>query len=412
MFCVFDTYFLKETKFFFFFSTTVSNPTTLPNDSSCAYTEATIGGIPAVFQGHLFIRPHQHFPQIATNFVNPLAAFVSTSSPVINDTCNLTLQQYLQFEHRHPSPPISRPDFSESSHQQNDIQNMVATKHIHQNSTVYELIHNEGAADMTPFAFKIAKKSAIGKKSEKCHQRKSASPNGKEKSKSKKKQKRIKKYEIDQILSPTSNGLTSSWEPVGTSTRKWVYLNNDAKPVRRDCFESIRHKREGEIIRVRDCVVIKSGENNSQQQQSSKRSYIGKIAEFFLGANGTLWASLAWYYWPEQAEVTTIEDMDIFDKAHPKELLASRHIDCVSVDSIEDVAYVITLNEYKRYVSENKAESSFMLSSFTDELVPRAWGAYPRRRLMPADDTDDSMVYFCRRVYDFHGKRLIRNPSV
>lgn len=48
--------------------------------------------------------------------------------------------------------------------------------------------------------------------------------------------------------------------------------------------------------------------------------------------------------------MTSIDDLYVFQTAHPKELLASRHIDCVSVDSIEDVAYVVTFNEYNRLV--------------------------------------------------------------
>lgn len=64
-----------------------------------------------------------------------------------------------------------------------------------------------------------------------------------------------------------------------------------------------------------------------------------------------------------------------------------------------------------RYVSENKAEALALPSVIVDGIVPRAWSAYARRRLMPAEDTDDGLVYFCRRVYDFHGKRILRNPS-
>jgi len=200
-----------------------------------------------------------------------------------------------------------------------------------------------------------------------------------------------------------------------------VHFNNDARPVRRDCFDAIRHKNVGEIIRIRDCVVVKSGDSNyhfSQDENAfhenlmsmTKRSYVGKIAEFFISPNGGLWASLVWYYWPEEAEVTSIEDRDVFDNIYPKELLASKHIDCVSVDSIQCLVYVITFNEYNRYMAENKSESLSNYQSIRDELVPRAYGSYARRRLMPTDDTDDAMVYFCRRVYDFHGKRLIRNP--
>jgi len=290
---------------------------------------------------------------------------------------------------------------------------MVATKNHHSN--VCALIHHENV-DMTA---SLKKGGGIEKPTQDKYyknRRKSSSPNCGGRSKRKTKQRRPKKLSVDQIESPTWNWAACSWESVGISMRKWVHLSNDTKPVRRDCYGAIRHKRAGEIIRVRDCVVIKSDENNSTQMNNNenatlKRSYVGKVAEFFVSPNGTLWASLVWYYWPEQAQVTSIDDLDVLDNLHSKELLASRHIDCVSVDSIESMAYVITINEYNRYATENKAESVSMPFSIVEELVPRAWSAYPRRRLMPTDDTDDAFVYFCRRVYDFHLKRLIRNPS-
>jgi len=286
---------------------------------------------------------------------------------------------------------------------------MVATNHRHQ--SVCDLFNE--SLDLTS----LARKSGGIPKSlvDKCKGRKSPPKN-----KKKQKGKKSRKLSIDQLVPSSSSFDLSSWEPVGTSYRKWVHFNNDARPVRRDCFDAIRHKHVGVTIRVRDCVVIKSSDNyNFQQQQNvkqdnllatTKRSYVGKIAEFFMSPNGALWASLVWYYWPEEAEVTSIDDLDVFENVHPKELLASKHIDCVSVDSIECLTYVITFNEYNRYMAENKSESLWNFS-FVDEFVPRAYGAYVRRGLMPTDDTDDAMVYFCRRVYDFHGKRLIRNPS-
>jgi len=289
---------------------------------------------------------------------------------------------------------------------------MVATNHRHQN--VCDLFNE--SVDLTSLAERIKltkKRREITKTNEKC-QRRNSTP----KTNNKKKQKRARKLSLDQ-LELSSNLASSSWEPLGLSCRKWVHFNNDARPVRRDCFDAIRHKYVDAVIRVRDCVMIKPGDNNCNSQQqtdvndensvSTKRSYVGKIAEFFMSSNGSLWASLAWYYWPEEADATSIDDRNIFENAHPKELLASKHIDCVSVDSIECMIYVVTFNEYNRYMAETKMESSILTP--TDESVPRAFGAYKRRRLMPADDTDDAMVYFCRRVYDFHGKRLIQNPS-
>lgn len=44
-------------------------------------------------------------------------------------------------------------------------------------------------------------------------------------------------------------------------------------------------------------------------------------------------------------------------------------------------------------------------------LIERGADDYPRRDRMPRDDTPFELVFYCRKVYDFHGKRFIRNPG-
>lgn len=60
---------------------------------------------------------------------------------------------------------------------------------------------------------------------------------------------------------------------------------------------------------------------------------------------GSLMATLFWYYTNEQVEV---DKNSINPPISPRELLASRHIDAIPVDTIQEVVYVLTVNEYNR----------------------------------------------------------------
>uniref|UniRef100_A0A914W3Z1 Uncharacterized protein n=1 Tax=Plectus sambesii TaxID=2011161 RepID=A0A914W3Z1_9BILA len=120
--------------------------------------------------------------------------------------------------------------------------------------------------------------------------------------------------------------IVSNWKPVGVGSKRFVYLNNDTKPVKRVCYKSAKHKREPETIREGDCVVINSGDD-------SVDGHIGKVTRIFVD--------------PE-----------------------------------------------------------------TDrELWSRGDESYNRRDRMPREDTPGELVFFCRRVYDFKGKRVVRNRS-
>lgn len=56
-------------------------------------------------------------------------------------------------------------------------------------------------------------------------------------------------------------------------------------------------------------------------------------------------ATVLWYYSPKQVQV---------ENASPpiaaRELLASRHIDVISLDSVDEIIRVLTYNEYARLV--------------------------------------------------------------
>lgn len=60
---------------------------------------------------------------------------------------------------------------------------------------------------------------------------------------------------------------------------------------------------------------------------------------------GEMMMSLLWYYRPEHTDHGRLES------DQPDEVFASRHKDSNSVACIEDKCYVLTYNEYCRYVT-------------------------------------------------------------
>uniref|UniRef100_A0A914Z3C8 Uncharacterized protein n=1 Tax=Panagrolaimus superbus TaxID=310955 RepID=A0A914Z3C8_9BILA len=90
-----------------------------------------------------------------------------------------------------------------------------------------------------------------------------------------------------------------------------------------------------------------------------------------------------------------------------RELLASKHTDTISCDSIQSHAFVLTFNEYCRYIAENKYDSlPAPLQSRCKELWPRGEKCYPRRRFLPHEDTPQELVYFCRKYYSIARKGI------
>lgn len=143
--------------------------------------------------------------------------------------------------------------------------------------------------------------------------------------------------------------------------------------------------------------------------------------------------SLLWYYRPEHTEQGRL------DTDQQDEVFASRHKDTNSVACIEDKCYVLTFNEYCRWVKMqfNKLQIRWMEFSWigivcyryrktirrieeglesTGPIVPLPdGGQYHRAHRQPPASPElalsPDLVFFCRRVYDFRQKRLVKNPS-
>ncbi|KAH7942571.1 hypothetical protein HPB49_025399 [Dermacentor silvarum] len=186
-----------------------------------------------------------------------------------------------------------------------------------------------------------------------------------------------------------------SWD--GEPIQRVVVMNNEDTPRFRLCFPAMRHV-EGDVIRVRDCVLLRSG------PRKIDLPFVAKVAALWENADdGEMMMSLLWYYRPEHT--------DQGRKSHhmEDEIFASKHRDANSVACIEDKCYVLTFAEYCRYRARAKLLEEGIRPPMA--VVPDQEGGYARRDRLPPGRMDPQMVFFCRRVYDFRQKRILKNPS-
>ncbi|XP_014242401.2 titin-like [Cimex lectularius] len=189
-----------------------------------------------------------------------------------------------------------------------------------------------------------------------------------------------------------SNGW--SWE--GEPFKAKVFLTSD-EPVSRTCYPAMRHI-EGDVICPRDCILLKSGPRKQQLP------FVAKVTAMWENPDdGEMVVSLLWYYRPEHTEQGRLPN-------HPEdEIFASRHKDTNSVACIEDKCYVLTFNEYCRYKSNMKMLEAGVSHNLRN-VVPDMVGDYPRMNRLPKGQVSKDILFFCRRVYDFRQKRLLKNP--
>ncbi|XP_047006836.1 bromo adjacent homology domain-containing 1 protein isoform X3 [Ictalurus punctatus] len=188
---------------------------------------------------------------------------------------------------------------------------------------------------------------------------------------------------------------TNGWRPFGEPTEKEVYIAGEDMTALRQCYEGV--ERDGEVIRVRDTVLLRSG------PRKKSLPYVAKISALWDDPKtGELMMSLFWYYRPEHTQGGRDPSMHC-----ENEIFASRHQDENSVACIEDRCYVLPLAQYCRFCALVKRRSEGVPDSVP--MVPRpSDSAVPTHRLVP-DDVDPELVYLCRHVYDFRFGRILKN---
>ncbi|NWS72467.1 BAHD1 protein, partial [Crotophaga sulcirostris] len=190
---------------------------------------------------------------------------------------------------------------------------------------------------------------------------------------------------------------TNGWIPVGTACEKAVYVVNEPEPAVRKSYQAV--ERDGEIIRVRDTVLLKSG------PRKKSMPYVAKISALWEDPKtGELMMSLLWYYRPEHTQGGRNPSM------HQNEIFASRHQDENSVACIEEKCYVLTFAEYCRFCALAKRRIEGIPGRKAIMVPPSEEYSTPLHRKVP-EDTDPELVFLCRHVYDFRHGRILKNPQ-
>ncbi|XP_054027702.1 bromo adjacent homology domain-containing 1 protein [Dryobates pubescens] len=190
---------------------------------------------------------------------------------------------------------------------------------------------------------------------------------------------------------------TNGWMPVGTACEKAVYVVNEPEPAVRKSYQAV--ERDGEVIRVRDTVLLKSG------PRKKSMPYVAKISALWEDPKtGELMMSLLWYYRPEHTQGGRSPSM------HQNEIFASRHQDENSVACIEEKCYVLTFAEYCRFCALAKRRVEGIPGRKAVMVPPSEEYSTPLHRKVP-EDTDPELVFLCRHVYDFRHGRILKNPQ-
>ncbi|XP_012412216.1 bromo adjacent homology domain-containing 1 protein isoform X2 [Trichechus manatus latirostris] len=193
---------------------------------------------------------------------------------------------------------------------------------------------------------------------------------------------------------------TNGWVPVGAACEKAVYVLDEPEPAIRKSYQAV--ERHGEMIRVRDTVLLKSG------PRKTSTPYVAKISALWENPeSGELMMSLLWYYRPEHLQGGRSPSMH---QSLQNEVFASRHQDQNSVACIEEKCYVLTFAEYCRFCAMAKRRGEGLPSRKTALVPPSVDYSTPPHRTVP-EDTDPELVFLCRHVYDFRHGRILKNPQ-
>ncbi|PRD29486.1 UNVERIFIED_CONTAM: Bahd1 [Trichonephila clavipes] len=199
------------------------------------------------------------------------------------------------------------------------------------------------------------------------------------------------------VLVPKKKQFAHGWSWKGKPRERLIALTNDSTPCPRLCYPSVEHK-EGDVIKEKDCVLLRSGPKDTDLP------YVAKVSAFWENPeDGEMMMSLLWYYRPEHT------DQGRKPGQMEDEVFASRHKDVNSIACIEDKCYVLTYNEYCRNRGIVIMDDDII--SLSSLLVPDLPDGYPRKTRLPNDLVANDIVFFCRHVYDFRQRRILKNPS-
>ncbi|CAF3403956.1 unnamed protein product [Rotaria sp. Silwood1] len=201
--------------------------------------------------------------------------------------------------------------------------------------------------------------------------------------------------------------ILNYWILFGKSEQKFVSIYPDKPPVVRECYSSIQHITEKDIINSNDCIILRP----ESDTDNDATPYVAKVKWFWKEpTSDEIQMSLIWYYHPEHTELPA----HVKEHFLPNELLASRYSDCVNVACIEDKCYVLNLNEYSRYCLREKSTNLFehsepigQLKSLLNRNTPTVY-----HQSLPATTVGNQNIFFCRYVYDYRVKRILKNPSL
>ncbi|CAJ0957064.1 unnamed protein product, partial [Mesorhabditis belari] len=184
------------------------------------------------------------------------------------------------------------------------------------------------------------------------------------------------------------------WSVLGEPIRKRVHLKNNVMPVFRQCYSAAVHRCGIRLI-PGDTISINVG--NEEEANFAKIVNIYKEQD-----EAPIFASVIWYYRASHIENKPLD-------VHEKEIFASRHIDSIDLTSVNELVHVLSFNEYCRFMTMKR------IKSMPEHLRPKSLmqmdryeqSDYPRLDKMPNEETPMETIYFCRRTYDFGGKRIL-----
>jgi len=190
---------------------------------------------------------------------------------------------------------------------------------------------------------------------------------------------------------------SGGWTWKGEGFVAKVHLNNEELPVERICYNTMRHEEGDEEVSVKDCILLASG------NRKKDLPYIAKVNSLWENPeDGEMMMSLIWFYRPEHTDIGRQEE-DCAD-----EVFASKHRDHTSVACIEDKCFVMTFNEYCRYMRFSQMVDEGVVPPWN--IVPERKEGYPRAALLPSCQVANDRVFLCRKVYDTRGRRMLKNP--